>query len=165
MEPIIEQSIDQAKRKAVKVWAFTSGQYPLMGGRDMQIVLDGEIVKALSAFAANARRSMGSMDIEEKFPLKKRRWMWEPSDDEGEKVGDLKDALNRIIHARKMEVGFENVPSNESLVDSGAICVPYVRAETDRFPNAFIDLFSISYAYLFEVAPKLSTRNSAGKPG
>ena len=47
------------------------------------------------------------------------RWKWEPIS-EGEKVGDLWDALNRIIHAKKLHVGFEQLPDCVTVIDGGA---------------------------------------------
>ena len=89
-----------------------------------------------------------------KYPLNSARWIWDPSIN-GEKVADLWDALNRIIHARKLYVGFERLPDNVSVIDGGAIIVPYIRAETDRKELAFIDPFSLSHAFLYGVLPAL----------
>ena len=122
----------------------------------MQRLVDEEIVDALSMFAISARRAMETMEGNNKFSLVEKRWEWEPTNG-GEKVCDFGEALNRIIHARTMEVGFIEVPRHISLIEAGAICVPFVRAATDRLPDAFIDLFALSYGYLFEVVPELST--------
>jgi len=37
------------------------------------------------------------------------------SETEGEVAGDLWDSLNRIIHARKLEVGWEELPKRMRL--------------------------------------------------
>ena len=88
------------------------------------------------------------------YPLSAARWKWEPFR-KGEKVADLWDALNRIIHARKLYVGFEHLPDNASVIDGGAIAVPYIQAETDRKDLAFIDPFSLSHAFLYGALPAL----------
>lgn len=52
-------------------------------------------------------------------------------------------------------MGFERLPDNASVIDGGAIVVPYIQAETDRKELAFIDPFSLSHAYLNGVLPAL----------
>ena len=89
-----------------------------------------------------------------KYPLNTARWKWEPMK-AGEKVASLWDALNRVIHARKLYVGFEQLPESASVIDGGAIIVPYIRAETDRKELAFIDPFALSHAFLYGALPAL----------
>ena len=63
-------------------------------------------------------------------------------DSEG-KRGSCGKSVNRIIHARKPDVGWETLPKNASVIPEGAIIIPYVQAETDRRPLAFIDPFAL----------------------
>ncbi|MCY7307463.1 MAG: hypothetical protein LH632_15210, partial [Rhodoferax sp.] len=102
----------------------------------------------------NARRALEVLPPSEKFPLVQPRWQWVPRSD-GEVVNNLWDALNRIIHAQKLEVGFEQLPPQASVIDGGALVVPYVRAATDRKKLAFIDPFALAYAFLYGAYPKL----------
>lgn len=73
-------------------------------------------------------------------------------------MGDLRDSLNRVIHARKLEVGWEELPSDASAIAAGAIVVPYIQAETDRRALAFIDPFAQAHAFLYHALPLLESR-------
>lgn len=153
MENITLHSIDRASEEAVSLWSLASSQYPLKN-RLIQEYAKTTIIEVLSSFALNARRAMEVLPPKVKYPLNSARWQWEPSS-KGEKVADLWDALNRIIHARKLHVGFERLPDSVSVIDGGAIIVPYIQAETDRKELAFIDPFSLSHAFLYGALPAL----------
>ncbi|HEY6527592.1 MAG TPA: hypothetical protein VIZ65_02775 [Cellvibrionaceae bacterium] len=153
MENITLHSIDRASEEAVNLWALASSQYPLKN-RLIQDYANTTIIEVVSSFALNARRAMEVLPPKVKYPLNTARWKW-VSSSKGEKVADLWDALNRIIHARKLYVGFENLPRDVSVIDGGAIIVPYIQAETDRKELSFIDPFSLSHAYLYGALPAL----------
>jgi len=89
----------RAKEEAVKLWALASAQYP----KQHELILDATtatLIEVVSGFALNARRALEVLPRGEKFKLDQSRWPWEPRSD-GEVLGDLWDALNRIIHAKK----------------------------------------------------------------
>lgn len=153
MELITLHSIEKASEQAVKLWALSSAQYPLQN-RHIQETVEPTIVEVLSSFSLNARRSMEVLPPKVKYPLTAARWKWKQTK-KGEKVVGLWDALNRIIHAKKLIVGFERLPENVSVIDGGAIAIPYIQAETDRKELAFIDPFSVAHAYLYNVLPSL----------
>ncbi|WP_156782593.1 hypothetical protein [Acidihalobacter yilgarnensis] len=159
MEEITLHSIERASEEAVKLWSLSSAQYPFQN-RLIQEHANAAIIEVISSFALNARRAMEVLSPNVKYPLNAARWKWEPTT-KGDKVADLWDALNRIIHAQKLYVGFERLPDNVSVIDGGAIIVPYIRAETDRKELAFIDPFSLAYAFLYGALPALiEARNS-----
>jgi len=91
--------------------------------------------------------------------LAQPRWLWKPSDN-GEIVNDLRDALNRIVHAKKLDVGFLGVPTELSDIDGGSLVIPYVKVETDRRAEAYIDPFALSHVFLYFVYPKLNALNA-----
>lgn len=153
MEEITLHSIEKASEEAVKLWALSSAQYPF-NNRLIQDHTNATIIEVVSSFALNARRAMEVLPPKVKYPLNAARWVWKPTA-KGEKVSGLWDALNRIIHAQKLDVGFECLPDSVSVIDGGAIIIPYIRAKTDRRELAFIDPFSISHAFLYEVLPVL----------
>ena len=64
-------------------------------------------------------------------------------------LGDLKDALNRIIHAQVLKVGFETLPENVTVIDGDAVVIPYEMVETDHKKLSFVDPFSIAHAFLY----------------
>jgi len=137
----------------VKLWALASAQYP----KQHALILERTqvaVVETVSAFALNARRAMEVLHNARKFRLTSPRWQWAPTVD-GEIVCDLWDALNRIIHAQQLEVGFEMLPAEVACINGGAVVVPYIRAATDRKKLAFIDPFALSHAFLFEAFPDL----------
>lgn len=153
MEEITKHSIERASEEAVKLWALSSAQYPFQN-RLIQEHTNISFIEVVSTFALNARRAMEILPPKVKYPLNSARWVWKPTKD-GEKVADLWDSLNRIIHAQKLHIGFERLPEKMSVIDGGAIIVPYIMAETDRKKLAFIDPFSLSHAFLYRVLPAL----------
>lgn len=153
MESITRHSIDRASEEAVNLWALASTQFPL-NNRLIQEHANTAIIETVSSFSLNARRAMEILPTKVRYPLNEVRWKWKPSI-ERENVADLWDALNRIIHARKLYAGFEKLPSAVSVIDSGGIIVPYIQAETDRKELAFIDPFSLSHAFLYNALPAL----------
>jgi len=159
MEEITKHSVERASEEAVKLWALSSSQYPFQN-KLIQEHTNITIIEVVSTFALNARRAMEVLPPKVKFPLSAARWNWEPTKG-GEKVAGLWDALNRIIHARKLYVGFEHMPEKESVIEGGAIIVPYIKAETDRKELAFIDPFALSHAFLYGALPALNEVKNA----
>jgi len=152
------ESIERASEEAVKLWAFASAQYPFQN-RLMQEHVNTVMIEAISSFALNAHRAMEGLPPKVKYPLNAARWLWSPKG--GEKAADLWDALNRIVHARKLYAGFERLPERGSVIDGGAIIVPYIRAETDRKEFALIDPFALSHAFLYGALPALIEAKTA----
>jgi len=130
MEPIALHSMRRATDEAIKLWALASAQYPKHHAQILDAVT-AAIIEATSSFALNARRALEILPGDEKFTLSQPRWKWVPSNN-GEVVSDLWDALNRIIHAQKLVVGFEELPHDMAVIAEGAFVVPYIQAETDR---------------------------------
>lgn len=153
MEVIAHHSLKRAGDEAVRLWTLSSAQYP----RQHQLILDiatASVIEAASAFALNARRAMELLPRNERFTLSQCRWTWRAAEG-AEVVTDLRDALNRIVHASVLDVGFEGLPDDVSATEGGALVIPYLRATTDRRPRAMIDPFSLSHAFLYTVMPKL----------
>jgi len=73
------------------------------------------------------------------------------------KVADLRDALNRIVHATEFEVGFERLPDNAANIRGGAIGVIYLRTRTDQREEALIDVFALASCFFPQVLPVLRT--------
>ena len=164
VDKIIRISIDRASDEAVKLWALASTQYP----KDHGLILDAAtstIIEVVSAFALNARRSLEVVPPSVRFALKPSRWNLAPAPD-AERVGDLRDALNRIIHAQELRVAFVPLPDALSVLEGGALVFPYVQAATDRKTLAFIDPFAMAHAFLYAAFPKLTAvvrKTSAGR--
>lgn len=152
--PFIHQhSIARAFEGAIEVWAYTSAQYPV----GMHAVLDGvaaALVERVSSFALNARRAIERVPGKVAFKLECARWDWQPTA-EGELVVDLWEALNRVVRARELQVGFEALPARVSVIEGGALVVPYIRASTDRRPVAYIDPFAMAHAFIYRAYPIL----------
>lgn len=147
MEFITHHSTNRASDEAIKLWAFASAQYPENNIHILDIVTTSAI-ETVSSFALNARRALEVLPNNRKFILSQPRWQWTPLAN-SELVSDLWDGLNRIIHAQEVKVEFERLPALESVINTGALVVPYIQARTDRKPLSFIDIFSLSYAYLW----------------
>ena len=130
MEPVTEHSLHRAADEAVRLWALSSAQYPKSHPLILRVATT-TFVEVVSTFALNARRALEVFPLGVKFLLSQPRWNWAPTSD-GEVVQDLWDALNRIIHAQQLQVGFEELPAEVAVIDGGALAVPYVKAATDR---------------------------------
>jgi len=153
MEEITKYSVTTASEDAVKLWALSSAQYPFRS-RMIQEFARVAMIDVVSSFALNARRAMEPLGLKTKYPLHAARWEWSPLKEQAV-VTDLRDALNRIIHAQKLQVGFERIPDNISRIDGGAFVIPYIEAATDQRKLSFIDPFSLSHAFLFDVIPAI----------
>jgi hypothetical protein len=153
LEIITQHSLGRAADEAVQLWALASAQYPAQH-RVIVEVATTSIIEVVSSFALNARRALEALPQGEKFPLAQPRWQWTPRR-EREMVRDLWDGLNRIIHAQKLEVGFEQLPPKASVIDGGALVIPYIQAATNRKELAFIDPFALAHAFLYGAYPRL----------
>ncbi len=121
------------------------------------------LIEAVSSFALNARRVLESIPERLSIALVQHRWQWVPKA-KGEVVEDLWDSLNRIIHAKRLDVGWEKLPSNSSVIAAGAVVIPYIQAETDHRALAFIDPFALAHAFLYRALTVLdSDRNTAAR--
>ena len=155
-EDIIRRSVRRATEQAVIVWALASAQYP----QDYRVIQDEVtvlLIESIGGFALNARRALEIIPEKSGIKLTQPRWQWVPIAD-GEVVEDLWDSLNRVIHARRLDVGWEKLPTDVSVIAAGAVVVPYIRAETDRRPLAFIDPFAQAHAFLYRALPILDSR-------
>lgn len=153
METVTAHSLQRASEQAVLLWSLASAQFP----KENHLVLNlatAEIIEITGAFALNARRTIESLPSNQKFPLVQPRWNWKAITPESH-VKDLWDALNRIIHAKKLQVGFELVPEALSAMVGGAVVVPYIKAQTDRKELSFIDPFAMAHAFLYGVLPSV----------
>jgi hypothetical protein len=68
-------------------------------------------------------------------------------------VTDLREALNRIVHATEFEVGFEQLPDAASKISGGAIGVIYLRTKTDKREEALIDVFALASYFFHQLLP------------
>ena len=153
METVTKHSIERATEEAVKLWSLASAQYPIRNDV-IQAKLEQMVVESASAFSFNARRATEVLPRDRKFKLHQPRYEWKPTVG-GEVVENLYDALNRIIHSKKMQIGFEQIPAEMSVMTGGAYVVPYLRAETDKRAFAFVDIFALSHCFLYQVLPEL----------
>lgn len=163
MEAIAQHSITVATDEAVRLWALASTEYP-KHHQPLVTALVTNVIEVASTFALNARRAMELLPKGMKFTLDSPRWKWVPSTSE-EKVNDLWDATNRIIHARRLLVGLESLPKHLSVITGESVFVPYIQAETDRKELAFIDPFAMSHAFLYGALPQLQALARSAEHG
>src|SRR6266852_3140514 len=100
METIIRHSRVRATEEAIVLWALASAQYPL----DLKLIQDQAtvmVVEAVSSFSLNARRALEVLPERPPIELSQPRWNWAPKA-KGVMVSNLWDAVNRIIHARRL---------------------------------------------------------------
>ena len=80
------------------------------------------------------------------------------------KVDDLRDALNRIVHATDFEVGFERLPDDASKIDGGAIGVIYLTTRTYKREKALVDVFALASCFFHQVLPALHLLDRPSAP-
>jgi len=150
MEPTAVQlhSYEQAKRSATLLWSLSSSQYPLHHPALLDTAAE-VVIETATIFAVNLRRVLEVADVPQRLVLDQPRWEWEPTTDAA-RVGTLREALNRIIHAQQLQVGFVSLPLELSAIEGGAVVIPYLSLATDRHPEALVDLFSMAHAALYK---------------
>jgi len=151
MNQITKESIIKASTEAVKLWALSSSQYP-SDNRLIQLEAKSTMIEVISSFALNARRTMEVLPKNCKYFLIAKRWNWEPTTAKNV-ILDLWESLNFIVHAQDLQIGFERLPQSTSIIQGGAICIPYILAKTDRKELSYVDPFAMSHAYLYQVMP------------
>ncbi len=153
MEIITKHSQKQTIEAATLLWSLASAQYP----KRNQLLLNyatARIIQTLDVFALNARRLIENMPKGQAIALNSSRWQWEPSTNKP-LVNNLWDALNHISHAKVLKVGFEELPPSVSVIDGGAVVIPYILAKTDRKELAYIDPFAMAHAIFYQALPKI----------
>lgn len=142
---VLGHSRIHALEAAARLWSLCGAQYPMHHELLLETVA-ASTIETLTVLSVNARRLLERDRT--KYALTARRWEWERKSTEAV-VLDLQDALNRVIHAKDLRVGFEKLPSDIGVIDGGAVVIPYVMIETDRKPLSFVDPFSIAHALLY----------------
>ncbi len=147
-EYVVHQSRRRSLELALRLWALSSTEYPLRHQPMLDQAADS-IIDTATHLAVVARRLLDEKrHADARFHLATPRWSWAPTTDEFV-VHDLRDALNRIIHADQLQVGFERLPPELSVIDGGSVVVPYLKARTDRHSSSFIDPFAMAHAILY----------------
>ena len=144
-EAVLRSSRTHTLELAVSLWSMASAQYP----KYHSVILDAvaaAMIETMSTLAVNARRLLDG--DENRYALDQPRWRWEATV-ERLVVEDLREALNLVIHARVLQVGFEELPANLSAIADGAVVIPYVQVETDLKPLRYVDPFSMAHALLY----------------
>ena len=155
MQVITDHSIQQASHSASVIWAIASAQYAQQNELLRDTII-AELISQLDLFALNARRAIERLPKGEPIELDTPRWKWEPTNDMPV-VTMFDRALNHIIHAASLEIGFEKLPDQLSVIYGGASIIPYFHAETDQHKKAFIDPFALSHAYFYKVLPRFQS--------
>lgn len=151
MQAIIHRSLDLAIDDATVLWGMTSSIYPAK--HDLLInKLSLKILELVSNFALNCRRILEQFPKHKKFRMCHSRWIWKLSDD-GRVITDLWEATNYIIHAKELYSGIESLPENLSFIKgkSNSTFIPYIKVRTDRKDFAYIDVFSMTHCFLYDV--------------
>lgn len=156
MTDINEFALNEAEAMATRLWAFGSAPFPINNGAIIQGHVEKSVTDTAISFAIHVRRLLDNRDIRTKFKLNEPFWHWSPNNNVP-KESDLREALNRIVHATSFHVGFERLPNKASSIIGGAICVLYLRAKTDRREEALIDVFALASCFFYQVLPMLRT--------
>ena len=152
MADINEFALQQAEEAAAKLWALGSAPFPFANGAIIQGHIERSVTDTAIAFAIHVRRILDNKAIRSKFTLDEPFRIWCPAHPLI-KVADLRDALNRIVHATEFEVGFERLPDDAAKIAGGAIGVIYLRTRTDQREEALIDVFALASCFFHQVLP------------
>ena len=156
-------AMQQAEVAAARLWAFGSAPYPLSGGALIQRHIEQEVTNTAIAFAIHVRRLVDNKALRTKFLLNEPFRIWAPTNGLT-KVNDLREALNRIIHATEFKVGFERLPDDSTKIQGGAIGVIYLSTQTDQRDEALIDVFALASCFFHQVLPELHVLNRPSAP-
>jgi len=154
MGDINQFALQQAEAAAARLWSFGSAPFPLANGVIIQRYIEQDVTDTAIAFAIHVRRLLDNMAVRTNFMLNEPFRHWSPARGLS-KVVNLRDALNRIVHATEFEVGFERLPDNAAKIDGGAIGVIYLRTRTDQREDALIDVFALASCFFHQVLPIL----------
>jgi len=153
----------QAEAAAARLWAFGSAPFPLANGAIIQGHIEQAVTDTAIAFAIHVRRLLDNRKIRTQFTLDEPFWHWSAKGGLT-KVTQLRDALNRIVHATDFKVGFERLPDGTAKIEGGAISVLYLKTKTDQREDALIDVFALASCFFHQVLPALRPP-SATNPG
>jgi hypothetical protein len=152
-------ALQEAEAAGARLWALGRAPFPLVGGAILQGAIEQEVTDTAIAFAIHLRRVLDNKADGAKFQLDEPFRLWTPA--KGlTKVADLRDALNRIVHATEFQVGFERLPESAATIIGGAIGVIYLKAKTDRKDEALIDVFALAACFFHKVLPTVSNPSS-----
>jgi hypothetical protein len=151
---INEFALLQAEAAAARLWAFGSAPFPLANGEIIQRHIEQAVTDTAIAFAIHVRRLLDNRRIQIPFALDEPFWHWSPTGGLP-KVKQLRDALNRIVHATDFKVGFERLPDGAAKIEGGAVSVLYLKTKTDQREDALIDVFALASCFFHQVLPAL----------
>ncbi len=157
-------ALQQAEAAAAKLWAFGSAPFPLAlaTAAVIQTNIDMLVTDTAIDFAIHVRRILDNRAIRTRFTLNEPFRQWAAH--RLPKVDDLRDALNRIVHATEFEVGFERLPDKAASIRGGAIGVVYLRTRTDQREEALIDVFALASCFFHQVLPELNLLGTPSTP-
>jgi hypothetical protein len=162
MDDINSFALQQAELAAARLWAFGSAPYPFSDGRLIQRHIEQEVTNTAIAFAIHVRRILDNKAVRTRFVLSEP-FRLGPSRCLT-KVDDLRDALNRIIHATEFKVGFDRLPEDSSKIQGGAVGVIYLSTRTDQRDEALIDVFALASCFFHQVVPELQLLDGPSAP-
>ncbi len=116
--------------------------------------IEQEVTNTAIVFAIHVRRILDKA-VRTKFALDEPFRIWSPTNGLIN-VNQLRDALNRIIHATEFKVGFEKLPGAASKIKGGAIGVIDLSTRTDQREEALIDVFALASCFYYQVLRELN---------
>jgi hypothetical protein len=159
-------ALQQAEAAAAKLWAFGTAPFPLALANAVIIQnhIDMLVTDTAIDFAIHVRRILDNSGIRTRFTLDAQFRVW--VEHRLPRVADLRDALNRIVHATEFEVGFVRLADNPHNFEGGNFGVTYLRTRTDQRQDALIDVFALAWCFFHQILPELHAlgRRSAPEP-
>lgn len=156
-------ALERAAGAAARLWALASAPFPLINGAPMQEHIERDVTDTAIDFAIHTRRILDNKGITTKLALDAPFRIWSPRPGL-QKVDNLRDALNRIVHATHFEVGFEQLQPGAAQIDGGAIGVLYLRTTTDKRSEALIDVFALASCFFQKLLPMIQPDSQPAGP-
>lgn len=137
-------ALHSAEAAAAKLWALGSAPFPFKTStaRILQNHIDWLVTETAIDFAIHVRRILDNSAVRTRFTLNEQFRHW--TEHRLPRVTDLREALNRIVHAKEFEAGFLPLPADAARIRGGAIAVTYLRTRTEQREEADIDVFSLA---------------------
>jgi hypothetical protein len=148
-ELAIEVARKSAFRDAIRLSALAYASY----FPNDQIISEAErqIVDCLGSFAINARRTLELLDIQG-VRIEGGRWKFKDAVKDLNEATDLRDTVNKIVHARMLQVFVFQKETNVFLDAGHEWVFTYAAIRSDRGPTVHVNPVGLAYSFLNALA-------------
>ena len=149
---LAELHISRAIDSALRLFSISSSIIPI----EFKDRVSDQIIVEISEFALHARRVNEICDFR-KFDFSTTKSdRWNTSGHQSPLEDRYQNALNRLIHAKSLTVGYSQWGGEKIFLSSQNNIIPsYLEIETDRLDAKCVSIFGVSFCFLTEVIIKI----------